>query len=96
MPWNNQNPPSQDVILYFSLNLRDAAASLEIDRLATPSMVGDIREYRLTIGDLFESREVRRTTNLEELVRLANKLASATTQSEAKRFLMPYLPVLED
>jgi hypothetical protein len=68
MAWPDQNPPATDVLLHH-LNVPCAGGAptyLEIDKLSDET-------YRATVGTLFEHQEICRTSDLEALVRQANR-----------------------
>lgn len=76
MTWRDSDPPATDVLFSFSVRVGEEHAIVEIDVLHGV----DRGVYRATIGDLFNSRELGRTSNLEELLRLLQETKNASSK----------------
>ncbi len=78
MPWQDQNPPAEDVVLALRMPERPylRAGTVEVDRLPD----GD---YRVTSGNLFGSEEIGRGDDLEAIMRNLNTLMWAETKAAA-------------
>ena len=62
MSWTDQKPQATDVLLTGKTwSKKGVEVVFEIDRIAD--------QYRITVGDLFGSREICRMNNLEDAIR---------------------------
>lgn len=79
--WKDQTPGQ--TILSFNVSLRDNLYTVEIDvpEISAPAR----RMYRLTIGTMWEYREVERSDDLERIVKSAYSFANANTLLEARK-----------
>jgi hypothetical protein len=80
MPWRDQDPPANDVLLQLNVPCSGGGspARLEIDKLADGC-------YRATVGTLFEHQEICRTDDLGALVRQANAMATCRSFDDVVR-----------